>query len=833
MQDLFYEEEINESEAYDSETLFAEVILPFSLSKTFTYRVPRDWNTLVHAGMRVVVPFGKKKFYSGMLLKLSSQPPKGYEARYLHSVLDEKPILDEIHLKFWTWIASYYMSNLGDVMAAALPSGLKLASETKLLLHPEIDLQNVPLSDNELLLIEHLQQKSELNLSEAQEITGVKNIFPLVKSLYQKGLVITSEDIKERYRPKLKSFIRVQPNHAEDNTLQELFDQLEKRAPKQLDVLVKLLSKGDSSQWFDKAELVKKDGLSTAAIKSLVSKDILEENQFRIDRLDQGNSIENTLALSPEQSKAVDEIEASWSSQNVSLLHGITGSGKSYVYFKLIQDAIDSGQQVLYLLPEIALTIQLVAKLRSFFGDAVYITHSKFNENERVEVYQRISSGIPCVVIGPRSSLFLPYKNLSLIIIDEEHDASFKQFDPAPRYQARDSAIYLASLFDAKVVLGSATPSIESYYNAVTKKYALVKLDKRYGEASLPFIELINMSDLKRKNQVKNSFSEPLLEAIEEGKNAGKQSILFQNRKGFVPIIVCNNCGWSAKCISCDISLTYYKSSDLLKCNYCGYTRKPAQSCAACGSTHLEMNGFGTERIEEELGLLLPQLKIERFDQDSTRGKHAQHRLVNEFEDGEIDVLVGTQMVTKGLDFAALSVVGVIDADQLLNFPHFRSFERAFQLLTQVAGRSGRREERGRVIIQTHKPEHTILQDVINHDYLRFYTGELADREKFKYPPFYKLIELNIKSKEVDNLDLSAEILAQQLKKDFGHRVLGPETPYVSKVRNYYIRRILIKLERDGLSHSKIKQLLIQRTEEFLQNKSNKGIVIQFDVDPA
>ncbi|TNE79329.1 MAG: primosomal protein N' [Bacteroidetes bacterium] len=830
---LFEEEEQEIDVPSGSDTLFAEVILPFSLAKTFTYRVPYEWNELVNPGMRVVVPFGKKKFYAGMLLSLSPKPPAEYEARYLHSLLDETPILEEHHLKFWKWMAAYYLCNLGDVMSAALPSGLKLASETRIIRNEEGDVQSAKLSDQELLVLEYLQQKGELSIDEVQSISGLKQVFPLIKSLYQKGLVFTTEDIKERYKPKLKAYIRIHASYQDEAKLGELLNELERKAPKQVDVLMKLLAEDGLKNWVDRLKLQKTESLSPVALKALITKNILEEVYFRIDRLDQGEEADKSLSLDASQQEAVQQIDSAWEEKDVVLLHGITGSGKSFIYFHYIQEALEAGKQVLYLLPEIALTVQLLAKLRSYFGEAVYTSHSRFNEHERVEVYQKVSSGQPCVIIGARSSIFLPYRNLSLVVVDEEHDPSFKQYDPAPRYQGRDAAIYLASLFQAKVLLGSATPSIETFYNAKSGKFGLVSLTKRYGDSSLPYIELVNLGEAKRNNRLKQSFSQTLLEALEAGKEAGKQSILFQNRKGYVPIITCTSCGWSPKCISCDISLTYYKSSDLLRCNYCGYTRKPVQSCGACGSTHLEMSGFGTEKIEEELALLHPDWVIERFDQDSTRGKHAQHRLVHAFEDGEIDVMVGTQMLSKGLDFHALHVVGVIQADQLLNFPHFRSFERAFQLLTQVAGRSGRRDVRGQVIIQTYKPEHQVLQDVVHHDYLRFYTGEIADRDKFKYPPFYKLIEIQIKSKEIEGLDYAAHQLAGQLKQDLGSRVLGPETPYVSKVRNYFVRRILVKMEKDGVSHQKIKSMLAERSRQFQENKSNKGIVVQFDVDPA
>jgi len=814
------------------QTLFAEVILPFSLAKTFTYRVPHDWNNAVDPGQRVVVPFGKNKFYAGILWRLSNRPPEAYAAKYLHSLLDEIPLLQAIHLRFWNWLASYYLCNLGDVMAAALPAGLKLASETLVMLHPEADLNNVELSDHELQLVEELHKTEALTLDEIQEITGLKHVFPIIKSLYIKGLVLTGEEIKQRFKPRFRSMIQIQPNLNEE-ALGDIFNKLEKRAPKQVDVLTAFLGDHPDNEWQDRLKFIKRHQLSSAAVKALIEKEILTEKEVRVDRISPEEYDTQQLKLSVEQEQAVTSTLAFWQERKPVLLHGITGSGKSFVFFHFIQKALEQQQQVLYLLPEIALTVQLVQKLRQHFGSAVFITHSRFNENERVEVFQKVASGMPCVVIAARSGIFLPFVKLGLLVIDEEHDSSYKQYDPAPRYQARDAAIYLAHLHNAHIILGSATPSLESYHNAQLGKFGLVELDNRYGDSSLPDIRLINLSDLKRKKAMLGSFSPVLMEELEAGYKEGLQSILMQNRKGYVPIITCTNCGWNAKCVSCDISMTYYKTHDHLKCNYCGFTQKPHRQCTSCGSSALEMEGFGTERIEEELGNLMPEARISRFDQDTTRGKYAHHRLVHEFEDGEVDIMVGTQMISKGLDFSHLHLVGVIQADQLLNFPNFRSFERAFQLLTQVAGRSGRREQKGLVMIQTHKPDHPVLQDVVANNYLHFYEQEILEREKFNYPPFCRLIEIEIKSKEEIDSERGAAQWGVQLKQEFGHRVLGPEKPYISRLRNYYIRRLIIKLEKDGVNLQAVKSLLIKHLIDFYKIKANRKVIVHFDVDPV
>ena len=831
MQQAWFGEE-DEDEVL-TDTLFAEVILPFSLPSTFTYRVPQEWKDSIAVGKRVVVPFGKKKYYSGMVLHIANQPPRGYEAKYLNAILDEHPILNTTHLNFWSWIASYYLCNLGDVMNAALPAGLKLASETRLLPDPEADLINTPMSDAERQIMEVLMRKEVLTITEVQEVTALKNVFPLIKSLYHKQLIYTGEEMKERYTPKLKTYIRLNPEYHGDAALKVLLDGLERRAGKQADVVLNYLVNSPKKEWLDKLQFQKSSEISPAAIKALHDKSIFLSEERRVDRLDSTSANQLDYRLNPEQQAAKAGIKAFWKEKEVVLLHGITGSGKSFIYFDLIREALDRGEQVLYLLPEIALTVQLVGKLRAVFKEHVYISHSRFNENERVEVYKKVSSGEPCVVIGARSSIFLPFQSLGLLVIDEEHDPSFKQYDPAPRYHGRDAAIMLANLFKAKVILGSATPSIESYFNAKTEKYGLITLVNRFGDSILPAIELVDLGAMKRKGEMRQSFSVPLLESIESSISRDKQVILFQNRKGYVPIILCNQCGWTLKCISCDISMTYYKSSDLMKCNYCGYSQRPVKVCPTCGSAHLEMSGFGTEMIEEELKLLHPAYRISRFDQSSIRGKHAHHRIVHEFEDHELDILVGTQMLAKGLDFEGVNLVGVMQADQLLNFPHFRAHERAFQLLTQVAGRAGRREERGKVLIQTYKKDHPVLEDVINHNYDRFFNIEITEREKFHYPPFTKLIEISLKSMELPLLERASAHLAVLFKAILGSRVLGPETPYVSKIRNFHIRRMLVKLDRDKTSHLQVKQDLRKILEDFHADKKWRAVRVQFDVDPA
>jgi primosomal protein N' (replication factor Y) len=818
----------------EDRTFFAEIILPFSLPKTFTYRVPVKWNSLLEKGQRVIVPFGKKKFYTGLVYEVHESPPPDYEAKYIHSILDEIPLLDKNHLKLWTWVAAYYMANLGDVMTAALPAALKLASETQVMLHPEAATDNQELSGQEKKIIAALAGAGQLSIREVQEISGLKNVFSLIKALYYKQLIYTSEEIAQRYKPLMKAFVKLHPDFQEPEQLNDLFKSLEKKAVKQSDALLKYISSaGNTYEWVDKLLLQKENNISAAAINALINKNILVSEERRTDRLDQYANDAEELKLHPFQQEAAGKIRSLWKEKEVVLLYGITGSGKSFIYFELIKEALEKGGQVLYLLPEIALTVQLVGKLRKLFGKKVYITHSRFSDNERVEVYQKIASGESCVVIGARSAVFLPFRQLELIVIDEEHDASFKQQDPSPRYQGRDTAILLGNIFRAKILLGSATPSIESYYNAKSGKYGLVELPERFDGALLPEITLLDLGDLGKKKRMTGSFSSPLLEEIEKTAKNGKQSIVFQNRKGYVPIITCKSCGWSAKCVSCDITLTYYKAQDHLRCNYCGYSQKPEKSCPACGSHHLEMNGFGTERIEEELELMLPSLRIGRFDQQSTRGKNAHLRLVQDFEDHRLDVLVGTQMLSKGLDFKNVQLVGVINADQLLNFPDFRSYERTFQLLTQVTGRSGRRKEKGTAFIQTYKPLHPVLQHVVNYNYSKFYEEELGDRERYHYPPYSRLIEITFRCKEPEQLEEHALLFARSLKQSLGERVLGPQTPYISRLKNYYLRRILVKLEKNGPSPAKVKQSILVNLETFHKDSRTKNVFVSFDVDPG
>ena len=810
-------------------TLFAEVILPLSLGKTFTYRIAAEWNQNVVPGQRVIVPFGKRKLYAGMVLSIHKTPPKSYEAKYIHTLLDDEPLLDETHLKFWVWLAAYYMCNLGDVMAAALPYALKLASDSRIELNKDYGLEPANLDERESLVISTLKKTGGLAIDDVVNQLKIKQPFKVIKSLFAKNLILPVEEIGVRYKPKVTTLIGLCEDYASDEALSDLLNQLEKRAYKQCDVLMRYLQKSPKKEFIKKEQLGK--DVNNGALKQLINKGILLELKVLGDRLQAAHNETQQFELSDLQQKASASIRALFQTHETVLLHGITGSGKSYVYFDLIKEQLNQGGQVLYLLPEIALTIQLLVKLRSYFGKSVYITHSKFNENERVEVFQKVSQGEPLVLLGPRSAVFLPFRNLKLVIIDEEHEPSFKQQDPAPRYHGRDAAIYLAHLCGAKTVLGSATPSFESFQHAKTEKYGYVVLKNRYADAQLPDIELIDMSYYRKKGQVKSVFSKPLLEAIQAIKTANEQAIVFQNRKGYVPVLSCNNCGWHLKCISCDISLTYYKSQNIHRCNYCGYLANPVSACAQCGSKHLEFSGFGTERIEEDLALFLPELRTVRFDQDSTRGKYAYHKIIESIESREVDVVVGTQMLAKGLDFEKLMLVAVVDADKLLSYPDFRSHERTFQLLTQLAGRAGRRENKGQVLIQTNNTKHPVWQFVLTGDYNALVDSELPEREKFNYPPFSRLIRVVIKHKDVELAKEAAQILAKAYKTFLGARVLGPQVPYISRLRNFYLQHIIIKLDNSSRNSSQLKLNILAQTALLLEQKAFKQLVVYFDVD--
>lgn len=812
------------------QTLFIEVLLPLNLSNTFTYRVPYELNEEVIVGKRVSVPFGKSKVMAGLIFSIQETPPKDYQARYIFDILDNETIVHPFQLELWVWMASYYMTSLGLVYNAAMPAGLKLEGESKLILNPDYE-PSLELDPNEFILLETLKANKEISIAQASSLLKLKQIHKYIHSLYLKGCILLKEDINEVYKPKVVNYITINPDVQNDKQLNVLFDELEKRAKKQLQALMTFIAKYSITGEAEKTELAKHD-LTNSAINALIDKGVFVQESRTKSRLNYSENREAIEALETEQEEAYHQIQLAFLDQKPALLFGVTGSGKTHIYSKLIQENIEQGKQVLYLLPEIALTSQLIDRLQKYFGEHLVVSHSKFSNNERVEVYKAIHSGKPQLIVGTRSAIFQPFQNLGLIIVDEEHESSFKQNEPAPRFNARDTALYIASKKGANILLGSATPAVESYYNATHGKYALAQLTKRYDGAIMPHIEIVDMQEQKKQKRIRGIFSDTLLDAIAEAKKNNKQVILFQNKKGYVPVLECNVCAWTPKCQNCDISLTFYKYQENLRCHYCGYTQEVVSQCGLCNNKGIELIGYGTERIEDELTLYMPELRVKRMDQNTTRLKNAHSNLIHEFTEGKIDVLIGTQMVAKGLDFENVTTVGILNADHLINFPDFRANERAFQLMTQVAGRAGRRKEQGKVYIQTSKPDHFVIQQIVDHNYVGMYNNDIAERKSFDYPPYYRLVKISLKHKDPLLLSRLGSVVKQQLIAYFGDSLLGPEKPYVSKIRNWYILNFVLKIENNGPIVREQKRILALAIDQLHKQKDFSQARIIVDVDP-
>lgn len=820
----------------DRITKFVDVILPVAVPNLYTYRVPVELNDLVFAGQRVIVEFGRRKRYSAIVRVVHETAPSAYQAKYVEGILDEAPIIVEEQFQLWKWIADYYMCTIGEVMAAALPSALKLASETRIVMNPDFDRNYDALSDKEFLITEALEVRDILSLMDISEILEQKTVYPMVKSLLEKRVVLIEEELKERYKPKIESYIRLSEEYQDEEKLKSAFDLLS-RAPKQLELLMRYI---ETSKRYSpvpvevrKTELQKLTETTASQTNQLVKKGIFEIYEKEIGRLEKIEAnLEAFKPLSDDQESALKTIRKSFLEKDVCLLHGVTGSGKTEVYVKQIQATIDRGGKVLYLLPEIALTTQIINRLRKYFGDRIGVYHSKFNANERVEIWNNVLAGTGYdIILGARSALFLPFRNLDLIVVDEEHENSFKQYDPAPRYHARDASIMLANITGAKVLLGSATPAIESYWNAGQGRYGLAELTKRYGGLKLPEVLCADIKEEHRKKKMSSHFSSFLMGHMQAALENGEQIILFQNRRGYTPQWSCEDCGLVPQCTRCDVSLTYHKYQRKLSCHYCGYSIHPPNKCEGCGSHKLNMIGFGTEKIEEDLAKFLPDARVARMDLDTTRSKYAYQNLLASFENREIDILVGTQMVTKGLDFDNVSLVGVMNADQMLNFPDFRAFERSYQLMAQVSGRAGRKHKRGKVIIQTWNPNHWIIRKVIENDYHGMYNQELLERRNFHYPPFYRLIQITVKHRDKTIVEQGARRLVELLQDQLGGWVLGPEFPSISRIRNFYLMNILIKFDRKA-SPRKIKEYIDLCIIEIKKDSAFKSCIVRKDVDP-
>lgn len=780
---------------------FVEVILPLSLAKTFTYSVSEAEFHYIKIGMRVAVPFGKSKIYTALVIEIHQNKPTLYEAKEIHQIMDEKSIVTEIQIAHWQWIASYYMCSIGDVYRGAMPTALLLESETVISQKTDLVVDTSLLSDDEFLVYEALQEQSSLKVQDIMTILNKKNIFPVIQKLVDKNILVLQEEIQEAYKPKLVRCVRLHKRYESNEGLSELLETL-KSANKQKEIVLNYFQlSATEKKPITVKKLVEAANSSSAIVKTLLEKGIFEDYFLQEDRVNfTGKIREDQLRLSLDQQKAFNEIKESLTQKEVCLLHGVTSSGKTEIYIKLIEDYLETGKQILYLLPEIALTTQLVGRLRTYFGNKVAVFHSKYNNNERVEVWNQVlvNSEKAQVVIGARSSLFLPFYDLGFIIVDEEHESTFKQLDPAPRYHARDAAIVLAHSHKAKVLLGSATPSIETYFNAQSKKFGLVEISKRFGNVMMPNIELVDLKDKYFRKKMTGHFSDVLIEAINIALSLGEQVILFQNRRGYSPVIECMTCGHVPQCQQCDVSLTYHKHKNQLRCHYCGYTMAKPTHCHSCSSVDLTTKGFGTEQIEQELMSIFPNSKIGRMDQDTTRGKFGFEKIIDSFKNREMDILVGTQMLAKGLDFDNVSLVGIMNADTMLYHPDFRAFERSFQMMTQVAGRAGRSEKQGKVVIQTYNPNHNTIQQVTNNDYLGMYKEQLYDRQIYKYPPYFRIIKLTLKQRDFDKLKEGSMWLYQVMSQNLNMPVLGPEEPAISRIRNEYIRTIIIKIPQNA-----------------------------------
>ncbi len=823
----------------NEELLYADVIIPLNLADTYTYSVPDKFKPVIKIGMRVLVQFGRKRIYTGIVKNIHENKPELYETKEIHEILDSTPIVNQLQLRFWDWIASYYMCSIGEVFRAALPAGLKLESETNVFL--QADSENIKdLNQREEQLLNVLKKEKVLSITKINSLLEQKQSITLVKSLIEKGAVYVEERLRKSYKPKTEKYIRLDKEINSEEQIQEIFDKLG-RAKAQLKLMMAYISLSKCFSDFKIVEvpkklLLEKSGVSSAILQSLIKKSYLEEYTKVVGRLPEDDYNTKELAvLNNAQQNAFKEIKQHFKTKDIVLLHGITSSGKTELYIHLIAETLKKEKQVLYLLPEIALTAQIINRLKEVFGKDIGIYHSKFSDSERVEVWLKVQkpnyNDSYKIILGVRSSIFLPFNNLGLIIVDEEHENSYKQYSPAPRYNARDLATVLAKLHEAKTLLGSATPSLESYYNVETNKYGLVELLTRYRDIQMPEIIIADMLTARKKKQMKSLFTPELIDNIGITLSENKQVILFQNRRGFSPYIECADCGWIPNCKHCDVSLTYHMKSNNLVCHYCGYTHAMISECPACGNINLQTKGFGTEKVEDEIKLFFPKARLLRMDLDSTRSKHGYEKIISAFETGKVDILIGTQMVTKGLDFDHVSLVGILNADNMLNFPDFRAFERSFQLMSQVSGRAGRKHKRGKVIIQVTNPKHQIIKDVVENNYKNMYYQQIQERKNYKYPPFYRIIEITVKHKDYNKTNSASKVLASILKSHFGSNILGPESPLINRIQNYFIKKIIVKIPRSQ-TVSRNKFMILKAGKYVNTNKNYKDVKIVFNVDP-
>ena len=821
----------------ETQVYYVDVLLPLHLPGTYTYRVPQEYNGLVQVGARVVVQFGAKnaRMYSALVRRIHQEAPQ-WKSKYILAVIDTSPVVTERQMEFWEWMGRYYMCSPGDVMACALPAGLKLASESAVAIHPNFTGELSSLTKYERMVVDLLSEHPVMRVLDLSRAIGVQKIMPLIRSMIEREVVVMDEELRERFAPKKVPYLRLAPDYQAEEAQRALFDNLErKKRVKQVEIMMQFLQLSKFGQ-----EAIPKHELPQgSALQTLVKNGVLTVEERIESRLKDYSDAElvdpNSIQLNEEQQAAFSSLNPQPSTLNsqlsTHLLHGVTSSGKTEVYIKLINEVVKSGGQALFLLPEIALTAQIINRLRKYFGNKVGIYHSRFSASERTEVWHRTLDSSYQVLLGARSAVFLPFKDLQLIIVDEEHDNSYKQFEPSPRYHARDAALYLARLWGARTVLGSATPSVETYFNALSGKYGLSTMTKRYGGFELPEVTCVDMKEAHRQGLVKGHFSVTLLQAIEEALSKKQQVILFQNRRGFSLRLECDDCHEVPHCVHCDVSLVYHKATNSLRCHYCGYSIPVPSECPACHSTHLRMTGIGTERIEEDLQILFPEARVARMDLDTTLQKNQYLEILSDFEHRRIDILVGTQMVTKGLDFERVSVVGIINADNIINYPSFRSYERAFQQMTQVSGRAGRHSGGGRVIIQTYNPHHQVIANVISNDYTSLYEEQIQERRVFRYPPFYRLIEITLKHRDAEILNAAADWMAFQLRGAFAGRVLGPEYPLVSRIRGLYLKTVTLRFEKSE-PIADAKRVIHQIGDDLTKQEGWSGVQIIYDVDP-
>ncbi len=807
-----------------------KVLLPLAIPKIYNYKIEKAHWDSIEFGIRVEVPL-RNKLYSGIIIEEDDLPEAViYKLRFVRSIIDAKPVITKEQYSLWKWMAKYYLCSVGEVMNVALPSGLKLSSETKLIARAHVDESPYELSDKEYMLAEAISIQNELTINQVQEILDQKTVYPYIKSLLDKGIILIKEELKEGFKSKMEDFVRATENF-KGSALTSALD-LTTKSEKQTRAILSYAQLSQKEEWVAKKKIRNHAEVDSTIIKALEKKGIVEIESKEVSRL----SHELVTQIDPpplnnHQEQALKEINALFETQKKVLLFGITGSGKTRIYIEQIKETIASGKQVLYLLPEIALTTQIVDRLMSVFAKEIGVYHSKMSNSQRVELWLATMQG-KSLILGARSSIFLPFTDLGLIIVDEEHDPSFKQMDPAPRYNARDTAMYLSSLHNCKILMGTATPALETFLNTKNGKYGLVKLLERHGESQLPKIDIIDLREQYKKGLMQAMLSKDMKDAIDLALSKKEQVLIFQNRRGYSPTLQCTICDFKAGCPNCDVSLTVHHYFHELRCHYCGYKHKLPKDCPKCGNPELNKLGFGTEKIEDELKRIFPKAKVARMDFDTAKTKNAYQRILHDFRQHEIDILVGTQMVTKGLDFDNISVVGVLAADKILFFPDFKSNERAFQLFTQVAGRAGRRKKQGRVIIQTFNPLHPVITETRNHDHGSFYKRELKERKQFAYPPYFRMIRVTIRHKKADVAEQAAQLFAQKLKEQLKNRVIGPSAPGISRLRGFYIQDIMVKMEKNKQVITAVKALIKNTADELKTMDNNKSVRVTINVDP-